>query len=401
MDAPALPTDGLPPADYYPRPTPPSAPPAGLRRVATNFLLGLVAGGGLGALIGAVEWQWLLRHAPARPSAGAVALFALLSLWPNILVHEAGHALAGVARGMRPLAFGVGRWRWERGTDRWRVRNGGPIAGIGGFAALVPAGEKGLSRLDQAAYLFGGPAANLMTSALALWAIPALPDSPVVVSLALGVAAGAFGMALLNLTPLHSRGWRSDGRGLLDLLRGTPDAAAHARAARLVALMMGGIRPRDWPHEWVPTDALARAAGPMTGLNAAMLRLSWAMDRNDTSSASTCAGILRDRIHEAPKAFQPHVAVAMAGFAIRVQGDPALLKAWRPLCDGGMLDLSLVREWLDVELAAADGRVPAGSSIAAVRDGLARAPDPVTALLLGEYLDDLERRLSARDVKVA
>ena len=62
-----------------------------------------------------------------------------------------------------------------------------------------------------------------------------------------------------------------------------------------------------------------------------------------------------------------------------------------------MTDLSLMRAWLDAELAALSG--DPGGARAALADAhalLDRAPDPVTARLLGEYLDALAQRLDAR-----
>ena len=67
----------------------------------------------------------------------------------------------------------------------------------------------------------------------------------------------------------------------------------------------------------------------------------------------------------------------------------------------------LQRAWLDAELAALSGRDDARAAITAARALLDRAPDPVTARLLGEYLDALERPLrhaaaaSPADVKDA
>lgn len=106
-----------------------------------------------------------------------------------------------------------------------------------------------------------------------------------------------------------------------------------------------------------------------------------------------------------PEALRPHVAVSLAGHAARGRRDAVLLAAWRPLCEGGITDLSLQRAWLDA--AALSGRDDARAAITAARALLDRAPDPVTARLLGEYLDALERPLrhaaaaSPADVKDA
>jgi len=106
------------------------------------------------------------------------------------------------------------------------------------------------------------------------------------------------------------------------------------------------------------------------------------------------AGTVLDAVHRAP-ALRPHVAVALAGHAARSLREPELLAAWRPLCEGGITDLSLLRAWLDAELAAGSGDAEAGcAAVAAARDRLDHAPDPVTALLLREYLDELDAQIA-------
>jgi hypothetical protein len=94
-----------------------------------------------------------------------------------------------------------------------------------------------------------------------------------------------------------------------------------------------------------------------------------------------------------PEAFRPHLAVALAGHVALMLHDHALLATWRPLCEGGVTDLSVYRAWLDAELAAHTGDdAAARAAIAHARTAVARASDPVTALQIGEYLDALEAR---------
>ena len=366
------------------------------RQGPLRFALYMLAGGVVGAL-GAVFGRSLVASQPDWPwptvSVPLALLATLLMLWPNIVLHEAGHAIAGIARGLRPMAFGIGPLRWERGQSRWRFRRGGRIGGLSGFASLLPEGERGLSRVDQMAYLAGGPLANLATAVLAFALLPLADGSPGLAAFLLGTGAGAAFLGLLNLVPFHSQGWRSDGRGLLDLLRRTPEAALQQRIHHLLALNMAGVRPRDWPEALLPQPVDARSS-PMLAANGDLLRLAWAMDRGDDGAAAAAARRATAAFGTLPDALRPHVAVALAGHAARRLRDPALLAAWRPLCEGGITDLSLMRAWLDAEQAVLSGR--GGDARAAVADArvlLDHAPDPVTARLLGEYLDDLGRRL--------
>ncbi|WP_165967447.1 M50 family metallopeptidase [Luteimonas aestuarii] len=385
-----------PHAAFLPPPEPPAAKRKPGWRSLLVFVLWLVAGGVIGAL---AAWTGIGLHRLSGAwlppvSAGIAVVAGLLMLWPHIVLHEAGHAVAGLARGMRPIAFGVGPLRWDRGESGWRFRRGNGIAGISGFAALLPVGERGLSRGDQALFLSGGPLANLLTAAVAFALAWVAADSRWLASVLFGTAAGALLLGLVNLLPFHSQGWRSDGRGLLDLLRGSPDAALQQRLNQVMALTMAGVRPRDWPDTLLPEPPpIASSPTPMLAANVHLLRLSWAMDRGDDATAAGSARQLTAAYHDLPVAFRPHLATALAGHAARNLRDAEVLAAWRPLCEGGITDLSFIRAWLDAELAVLTGAADAGAAIAAARALLPLAPDPVTMRLLGEYLDALSGRL--------
>lgn len=380
-------------AAFYPPAAPPASDKASRGKSMAKFLLTLplyaLVGAGFGWFIARTGLQF--RDVLPDLSIGLALIFSVLMVWPHIVLHEAGHAVGGLSRGMRAVAFGVGPLRWDRGASGWRFRRSKGVAGISGFAALLPEGERGLSRVDQAIYLLGGPLANLLTAALAL-ALLATPlgEGRVFASFLLGTAASALLLGVVNLVPFHSQGWRSDGRGLLDLVRRSPDAALQQNIHQVLALNMAGVRPRDWPDAVVP-QPLDAPSSPMLAVNGDLLRLSWAMDRRDAAAAAEAAKRATAAFYTLPEAFRPHMAVALAGYAARDLRDPALLAVWRPLCEGGVTDLSLMRDWLDAEQAVLAG-TPADDAIRIAREGLDRAPDPVTALLLREYLDDLQRQ---------
>lgn len=369
---------------------PPAPPPPPKRRAWLKFMLTLPLYAIGGGIVGWAVARTGLRFQDMLPAVawGWVLLFAVLMVWPHIVLHEAGHALAGLARGMRPVAIGVGPLRWDRGTSGWRFRRSTGIAGISGFAALLPVGDRGLSRADQAIYLLGGPIANLLTAVLVLALLPLADGAPVLAAFLVGSGVSALLLGLVNLAPFHSQGWRSDGRGLLDLMLRSPDAALQQRMNQVLALNMAGVRPRDWPEALVPAPATT-SSSPMLAVNGHILRLSWAMDRGDRAAAAASARQATTQLHALPEAFRPHLAIALAGHAARNLRDPALLAAWRPLCEGGITDLSMVRAWLDAELAVLTGDAAAGDAIHTARALLDHAPDAVSRQLLEEYLDQL------------
>src|SRR5690554_5353938 len=209
-------------------------------RSALVFCGWLALGAAFGYAATALSWeisgmQWLV---------GTLAF--IFAGWLNLILHEAGHALAGIAFGQRAYAFGIGPWRLERGQAGWHVRKGGAISGVGGFAALAPRAGRAGSRRDMVAFLLGGPFANLLTGAAGLallhcWQPPALLAAALV-----GAVLSALLLGVVNLLPFRSKGWYSDGLNLLHLLRNNASARARIQSTQLLGLSLAGVRPRDW-----------------------------------------------------------------------------------------------------------------------------------------------------------
>jgi len=372
----------MPPAPAAPAPRPPLWRRA--LRAAALFVAGGLSGVGLARYGLPALDGW-------RPGMGLALLGGCaVSLWPHIVLHEAGHAVAGLSRGMRAIAFGVGPFRFERGSDdRWRWRHGGGVRGIGGFAALLPRGERGLSRLDQTVFLLGGPLANLATAALCCTLVLWLPMSPWLAAAVLGIALAAGLMGLGNLLPMHMDGWRSDGRGLLDLARRTSDAALQLQINQLMALSLANVRPRDWPVASIPTVDTGIASSGLQQ-SARMLRLSHAVDRRDGVAARSEAEALAAAFAEAPSASRPSIAVMLASHAALLVGDRALVAAWRAHCEGGLMDLSPYRAWLDAEIARLDGDAAAlRTHLDQARALSARIPDAASRTVFDERLGEL------------
>ena len=331
------------------------------------------------------------------PGVGLLAIGVFfLAMWPNLILHEAGHGLAAMARGMQLVAFGIGPLRLERGSQgRWRLRNGGGVRGMGGFAAAFPRAGREPTRFDEAVVLAGGPLANLVTAALCLWLAAGLGEVPRAAEVATGFGLSALVLGVLNLVPITSAGWRSDGRGLLDLLRGSPHAALQQQVNRMGALSMAGVRPRLWPAAIVP-EGPADDSSPLLAAGADAMRLSHAMDTGDAEAAGRAADDLARRYPELPEAMQPAIAVGLAGYAALIARDAGQLRSWRERSEGrSLLDLTPYLRWLDAELAMAEGDAEAAAAaVQAARATLDRVPDPVGVLLLGEYLDALQARLA-------
>lgn len=353
------------------------------------FLVWMVLGGAMGVL---------LVRAGIRFGLGGVVMVALggfAASWLQMLVHEAGHALAGIARGMHLLAIGLGPLRVERTQAGWHTRWARNVAGIGGFAVLIPTPGRALRRIDQAIFTLGGPLANLLVAASLL---------PVAMAASKAGSSGAavawvfviFGtfIGIVNLVPFRSGGWRTDGLTLLQLWRRPEEARAGQQVLSLVGLSLAGVRPRDWDESLIP--APDPGFDPMLGRSIDLMRLSHAIDADRCEAAKRIALSIAIDHPSAPDGIRQNQALMMATFAARCAGSESLLAAWLPLTEGSMFALGAQREWLRAELALLRGDPSAAKGHAAAsRAALPRVHDAASLAQMQEYLDEVEHRIGS------
>lgn len=328
------------------------------------------------------------------PALGLLAAF-LVSMWLHTVIHEAGHALAGLAGGLKPVAFGLGHLRLQRTAGGWRFRWGGGIAGIGGFAMLLPPADAVPRRREQALYILGGPLSNLLLGVPALLLANAAPPG---VWAILGFGFGVAGLVtgLVNLVPFKTAGWLSDGAHLLLLRRDPQGALDGFRVQQLMQVSSDGQRPRDWPAALLPEQPLPDPATDSPWATADLqLRLLAAIDRGEPERARVYARWIAARWLRAEPQERPGIALSMAEHAAQIEDDLELLRAWRPLGQGGLLDQSCHEAWLDAEIALREGReADARALLATARSALPRVHDGGTRTAVAEQLDALETRLA-------
>lgn len=357
-------------------------------RSALVFCGWLALGAAFGYAATALSWeisgmQWLV---------GTLAF--IFAGWLNLILHEAGHALAGIAFGQRAYAFGIGSWRLERGQAGWHVRKGGAISGVGGFAALAPRAGRAGSRRDMVAFLLGGPFANLLTGAAGLallhcWQPPALLAAALV-----GAVLSALLLGVVNLLPFRSKGWYSDGLNLLHLLRNNASARARIQATQLLGLSLAGVRPRDWPPQLLPdTDTEDGDPALVSGLLA--LHLVCAIDQDEREAADLLAQRLAPMLYDVPEAMRAALAVNIAFHIACFRPDAKLLAAWLPHCEGGLLDVSAQRELLQAEHRLLLGDDAASAEhLARASDSMHRVQDAGSAKMLADRIQVLRARLA-------
>jgi Zn-dependent protease len=216
---------------------------------ATLFALALVAA--------IFMWMaWASEHNLAsNRGAASLPLIALVCI-ASVALHECGHALAAACFNMKLLSFRVGPFEIRQRKQKWQFKFENSYW-FGGLVVVVPT-NPAQPPWQDICMLAAGPAANLITGLIFLWAALRAKGTfyePLWDILALAATYGII-IAVLNLIPvLTKRGFYSDGARILQLLTHSPMAEYHRLILRGQSTMVTALRPRD-----MDIDALQRVA---------------------------------------------------------------------------------------------------------------------------------------------
>lgn len=349
------------------------------------------AQGLIGSLLGGGLMFLALRAAQGLSvwEAMALCLALPLALWLQILIHEGGHAVAGLLSGQQLLACGVGPIRLERKGHGWHVRWSRSMTAVAGFVLMLPrSGSSG--RWSATVYLLGGPLANLLVVALSIpWAL-AEPQAGTTLELVLPrlVAGTGLLIGVANLLPFMVGGWSTDGRHLLKLWQGSEEAKVMMFLRHLGGLSATGVRPRDWPLPSLETlrlDAIPQAAADAL----AQCCLYKAIDERapDRPGVLEAARAMASRFWSGADATRPSKALLLSRWLVEVGGDLDEALAWAELAEGGIIDLSAERAALQALLAWRRGNAPQAEKHLREASGLRDRVQPGAALAM--FDDDL------------
>ena len=205
-----------------------------------------------GLAIGVVLWPvflpYLFIHEPVIDFANILMIIVatVVSGGLALIIHEIGHAIAGILSGMTFMNMSIGPIVVVRSDGKSRVIVQKPALGYLGRAMLRFPGaltaEQMEARLKR--YVAGGPVANLIVAVIAIALVYTIFPSGIlltfaVVNLLLGAA---------NLIPTDSKGMMTDGKHLSMLSGRTPGKELVLIGYRL---MQEDAEGTDWRQETV------------------------------------------------------------------------------------------------------------------------------------------------------
>ena len=178
-------------------------------------------------------------------------LICVAAFFVQIIIHEAGHLICGLATGFRMVSFRVANIILVRHDDGWQFGRFS-IAGTGGQCFMEPAIDhlKDAHNMPYAWYLAGGVIANMATAIVAI-VILCLHVAGVVMSCILAMMAltGVY-LAITNGIPMKIGGVANDGDNIRTLRHDIDARRMLWIQLKANAVYTRGIRFCDMPQEW-------------------------------------------------------------------------------------------------------------------------------------------------------
>ena len=203
----------------------------------------------------------------------------ILAIFLQIILHEGGHLLMGLATGYRFVSFRIGSLTLIKEQGKFRFKRFS-ISGTGGQCLLSPP-DGPYERWPNS----GRVLMNLLTAsgALVLWL--AYPDMPLPLHVFLFFTFFCgFLFTLMNGIPMKAAGITNDAYNLILMRR---DANARKYLALQLAVnaeAQKGVRLKDMPDEWFPNDEVTDY-GNLMQVAVKMLYISRLMDRKEFEEA--------------------------------------------------------------------------------------------------------------------
>ena len=195
-----------------------------------------------------------------KTTAGTILAFIefvilfYLAIYLDLIIHEAGHLVFGLATGYRFLSFRIGSLQFQKLADKVEVKRFS-LSGTGGQCLMCP------PAYDDGNYPFrlyhmGGVLMNVI-GAVVFFLLDLLFKSPHLSLLFFAMGLFNLILAIVNGVPTQTDALANDGYNLKELSADPMARRATWLSLKINELQMKGERIKDLPAEWfeIPEDA--------------------------------------------------------------------------------------------------------------------------------------------------
>lgn len=178
----------------------------------------------------------------------ALPIVLVIALYLQIIIHEAGHFIAGIMSGYKFCSFRVGSFMWVKMNGKLKLKRL-TIAGTGGQCLLAPP-DLVDGRIPVMFYNLAGALINILASGIAFSMYWILPKNNIASFGFLVFAAVGVFFALLNGIPLCIGGVNNDGLNAFSLRKEPEAMRSFWIQMKANEYQTNGIRLKDMPAEW-------------------------------------------------------------------------------------------------------------------------------------------------------
>ncbi|HET9283604.1 MAG TPA: hypothetical protein VFR24_16730 [Candidatus Angelobacter sp.] len=186
------------------------------------------------------------------------------------LIHEAGHAAAAITLRWPVKEFRVAPFSIKREKDGWKLNVSWKLQPQAMVAAEPP--QFARYHVKQAVFAAGGPAANLLSCALAALLDPG-PHMPLGHAICCFFLAWSGFLGIFNLLPIHKGGLEVDGYSVFMVARSRQALAVRIASLRLRKHILTAKSLSSFNRRWM---ALAESSNNASQYNMAGLWLAYA-----------------------------------------------------------------------------------------------------------------------------
>ena len=233
--------------------------PKQLIPIAIFLIVGFSGGFCIGLLLD--DLTALYKGLPFPLPLVITMVYLFIAIYAQLILHEAGHLVCGLASGYHFSSFRVGSLMLFKDGNRLKLKTLS-IAGTGGQCLMLPP-QNGDERAPFQLYFLGGALANFVTSAIFALLYVVIPRTSFLSPLLSALAIIGLIIGLMNAIPLRLAMLDNDGN-TLRLLKKDPQAVlAFFQMMQIHGRIAAGDRLKDMPEGWFQTPASADTANSL------------------------------------------------------------------------------------------------------------------------------------------
>ncbi|MEG0132569.1 MAG: hypothetical protein RR891_05650 [Clostridium sp.] len=218
---------------------------------------------------------------------GLILIF-VVGYFIHIIIHEAGHLIAGFMTGYSFVSFRIGSFTLIKEDGKLRQKKFN-IPGTAGQCLMMPPTMID-GKYPFVIYNFGGVIINLITSIIGILIVIFVEGVPFPINaiLVLFGAAGIFA-AVTNGIPLKVSGVANDGYNVISMAKDEEAKNAFYVQLRVNGLQSFGERIKDMPLEMFKLSAGANLTNPLN-TSIRLMEYNWYLDNMDFEGARKSLG---------------------------------------------------------------------------------------------------------------